>query len=361
MRIFFFLLFFSQIASAQGWLLHDISVLFPMPPSPVDANSLIGSSVGPLGRLLPLSLAQRLPQLEPSLKRETQLQNLEVVGVRIDPPEIRLVWGVYGRSTGRSLSALDTAVHTFHRMSNERSFMLSLKKISLLTRRDVTLQMPLSVHPTLYRQGLSGEYGQALKQLLLSNIGERNLFKVTFMTVSAANLKWDFGGFIFTNGAYAPLQIPRVNTNRVQVFINDAFPENFAGGMGPAPQGQDTFLRLLSDSQKSQVSEPSNLTEAHGMASRLENPQFENAATADCVSCHLAGPVRQWTEKQNPRLQQSFQNRYVTQAFSLQNFYSRYFRTDNLRAFGWFGETPSINQRTINETAYVATRLNSLY
>lgn len=319
---------------------------------------------GAFGELLPAYASNKLPLMEPSLSRDIQAARFEVVAIRIDPPEIRLVWGIFLNfarpGQAPRILAMDTALHTFYKMTDEKGFLNELKQISQLSRSDVTQNLALSVHPTLQREGFTGAYGKAFKALILKSVGEKNLFKLTFMAMSAIHLKWDFGGFNIANGKATPLQIAKVNTDKVQIFTNDSFPPvEFNGGIGPAPKGQDAFNRLVSDSRKSQVSEDDKLLEAHLTARKIENPSLETPTTGDCVSCHVAQPVRLFTEAQKYSLKETTESRYVNAAFNLKNNSPDRSRTDNVHAFGWFSDMPSINQRTINETAFVAAKLNA--
>lgn len=362
MNFLLLLLLLSFGTFAQDWMPHDISVLFPRPKLPLSAEALTMNTVGRFGVLIPSAVSSKLPLMEPMLDKRTQRERFEVVGIRIEPPEIRLVWGVYGNFAVGSkprILALDTALHSFYRMEDEKAFMAELKKISLLTRSDVGPQLVLSVHPTLEREGPTGEYGQALRSLILNSIGEKNLFKFTFMSMAVSNLTWEFGGFLVKNSKATPLSIPKINTERPQLFLNDSFPAtDFKGGISPAPKDQNAFNRLVSDSLKAQASEPKNLREAHGTALRIENPLLENSDTIDCASCHLAQHVRLWTQGVDVNLQAVNENRYVSAAFNLQNKSPARANTTNVHAFGWFADTPSVNQRVINESAQICLELN---
>lgn len=351
-------------AQAQTVLMHDISILLPKPTVPQNNDALKVSTVGVMGELLPKTIHAKLPKLEFTFDQATQSELLEVMAIRIDPPEIRLVWGVFKdfASNGQRprVLGLDASVHTFYKLEKSDEFMQKLKLISELTRSDVNATLPLSVHPTLSREGINGPYGTALKTLLLENIGAKNLTKMTFMAVSAVHLRWDFGGFLVTNGKPLALKIAKLGSAKLQTFVNDDFPGmDFSGEITPAPRGQDAFNKLVSNSLVSANRTPEKLIASHGTSKRIENPKLETSDTIDCVSCHVAQQVRYISEANEPSLRQSMENRYVNEAFNLQNKSTGRTRTDNVHAFGWFGDAASINQRTINETANVATKLNA--
>lgn len=338
----------AHSALAQNFVAHDISILFPMPNSSQPAIGVEG--------IIPPAALKILPRLEPTLNRANQHTRLQVIAVRVDPPELRLVWQAF-QQFGNRVEALDAAVHTFHRIPNTPAFLADLKRVSSYSRSHVSMLQPLSVHPTLAAEGFKGKYGTELIALIRKHAHQGNVFKFTFMAMSLAETAWDFGGWHFVNGAPQSLTIPKVNITGAQLFINQAFSE-FSGGFGPAPKDQEEFNRLVNDSQKSQVLEPKNLLAAHNTALRIENPRIENVDTLDCVSCHLAQTARTWIEDKDKNMVRNVQNKFTSKQFILTNTTTDKTRTDNVHAFSYFLDMATINQRTINETAFVLEKLN---
>jgi hypothetical protein len=339
----------TQTAWAQSFLPHDISILFPMPNSSQPA-------IGVDGIITPTAL-KILPKLEPTLNRQTQSTRLQVIAVRIDPPEIRLVWQAF-KQIGNRVEALDAAVHSFHQIPNTQAFLVDLKAINTFSRPYLNNQKPLSVHPALLAEGFKGKYGTALIAFIRKYAHQGNLFKYTFMAMSVPETEWDFGGWNVVNGQPLPLTIAKVNITGAQLFINQAFHE-FSGGFGPAPKDQEAFNRLVNDSYKAQVLEPQNMLAAHSTALRLENPRLETPATVDCVSCHLAQTARTWIEDKDASLAvRNVQNKFTSRQFILTNTTTDKGRTDNVHSFSYFLDMATINQRAINETAFVLERLN---
>lgn len=305
---------------------------------------------------IPNAALKKLPQLDPKIKQAVQSKYIQLTAIRIDPPEIRLVWQTCAPA-GTRIEALDSAVHTFHKISDSTAFLTELKKISTHSREDVSLLTPLSVHPTLQREGFNGRYGQELLKFIAKHARMDNMFKITFMALSIAETKWDFGGFMWEDSRLTQISIPKINYAGTQVFINNSFHE-FSGGFGPAPKDQDEFNRLVSDSYKPQVREADKLLKANITAHRIENPRLETSDTMDCVSCHLAQTARVWTETAKPSLVYETTNKFTSKKYLLINKTSDPGRTDNVHAFSYFLDMPTINQRTINETAFVLERLN---
>jgi hypothetical protein len=355
----------SSPAHADAWMLQDLSILFPIPATPLDASAMIHTTEGSLGQLMPAYASKALPVLFPLMNQADQIQRFQVVGVRIDPPEVRLIWQAFQSYTQPNgnikVLALDAAVHTFYQLSDSKAFLADLRKVADLSRPEVHQGLALGVHPSLAQRGWSGNYGQAFKKLLFKYVGEKNLFKITFATTKQLNFRWDFGGFLINRGTLSPLAIPRTTTNKIQMYVNGSFPQNeFNGGIAPAPKEQDIYNRLLSDSSKAQAKEPANLEISHLVARRLENPNLGNAATVDCASCHTAQMVRYWTEAERDSLKGASEDRFSSSFFNLANNSYDRANTGNVRAFGFFAGYPAISQRAINEAALVAEKLNNM-
>lgn len=368
---FFILLIFSSLAHAKRserpWLLHDVSVLFPIPKTLPDANAFKIETQTDRGVLLPQAVAKKIPLLDVSLKLEEQTDQLHVVGVRFDPPEIRLVWHVplnFAREweTRQRILYLDVAVHTFYKLTPDEvpEFIKELKALSTHSDTHITSAMPLGIHPSLALEGWDGNYGKGLRALLLKWIGDKNLFKMTFMNMKAVHLDWVFGGFNVSGNKTTDLKIGKINKTGIQIFTNDSFPAvDFNGGIGPAPSGQDEFNRFVADSNKPRNNEPSRLEKAHQRARMIENPLLETTDSVDCVSCHVAQPLRYVSESKEPKLKEAELSRYTSTRYNLKVTSPVRAQTDNVRAFGYLGKEPAINQRTINESAFVADKLNN--
>lgn len=359
----------SSFALERQWELHDVSVLFPIQKTLPDQYALKAETMTERGVLLPKFVGAKIPLLDVSLKLDEQVNQLHVIGVRFDPPEVRLIWHVplnFAREweERQRILYLDVAVHTFYKLTEQEVpvFMEELKALSTLSEDTVTSMMPLGVHPSLARDGMGGAYGQGLQKLLSKWVGEKNLTKMTFMNMKAVHLHWAFGGVNVANGRTTPLKIGKINTTGPQVFTNDAFPASyFNGGIGPAPQGQDEFNRFVSDSEKSISNAPEKLEKAHLRARVIENPLLESSDTVDCVSCHVAQPLRYISEYKQPELKEAELSRFTSTRYNLKVTSPVRTQTDNIRSFGYLGKDVAVNQRAINESANVCDRLNKTF
>jgi hypothetical protein len=68
--------------------------------------------------------------------------------------------------------------------------------------------------------------------------------------------------------------------------------------------------------------------------------------------------VRLWVEDRTPSLTSEFANVFTSSQYPLTNVSADKDRSDNLRAFGYFADQPAVSQRTINDSALIASRLS---
>ena len=372
------------------WTSADLSILVPLPKAPANDTLLRANSVGSFGPLIPSEIFARVPKLDMVTRtQEQEYATLRAVGFRIDPcypglyggcrRQIRIVWQpIYWTpqmssptgSTENEPGTSDVGVHTFYDLT-EQDFGTLLKEIwNLKVATGISTEGPLSVHPAIKAQGLSGEYLRQLQHIILSHIGQQKLSRLTFMLVRGDSVLWTFGGFNMENGKPVIMQIPRIppiSTGRgqqnLQVFMNRSFSrDNFdQSNLNPAPEGKDTFNLLMRDSSEIRPTEDHDeIFESLASIYRIENPDYHNPETMDCVSCHVAQAARNYTQERFGTL--IFKDVISSFAFKskmdLRNVSESNWFTNNLHAFSYFGDQVAISQRSINEAAAVADGLN---
>lgn len=360
----------TSAVSEKPWALHDVSILFPLPETLPSSPDFSGLAMGERGRWLPDSILRMMPSLEATIMPDRFAEVMQVVGVRFETNEIRLVWqplAVQVLPTGKTeVRSIDAALHSFYRFTDaEFSNILSELKTLNTEYSEGSVSDPLLVHPVLAREGWKGPYGQGLRKILMTYVGEQNLSRVTFMTVLLANLQWHFGGYDIVDGEPKAMVIPKIPGNagplrptNIQIFVNNAFPPTeFFGGIGPAPKDQEDLNRLMSDSRKETADQVGRFTRAHATIGQIENPNVRSDQNTDCVSCHIAEPARRFIEARMPELKGPHADSYIAQIYNLTNTSPDRDRTDNIRNFGYFGSTPSVSQRVIHDTAKFALSL----
>ncbi len=360
-----FVLLFSAVVSAASFQLHDVSILFPLPDKG-ELDLLWPPHLGgDKGQLLPASALAQLPALVEPLPPDQVLSSLRVVSLRIDPcfsspcqRQVRLVWQPV-RANGSRVVTLDAAVHTFYVLEEPEwgDFLRSYERI-----RMGGSPRPLGVHPRLESESLRGPFMKELTQLIRNFIGEKNLSRVTFMSLSGSANIWNFAGFDRVAEKFVPMSIPRLE-GQGQSFINSAMPRLYfeAAQIVPEPKGTDVVERILRDSRHLGEADESAVVQDVQSLLKMENPLSHNAGTLDCVSCHVAQSARSYGEGRFPWRMHDFHhsaNRYMNPNHDLRNLSSVKEITGNMRSFGYFVNQPSVSQRTINESAEVADQLS---
>lgn len=354
--------------------LNDVSVLLPLEDIRVNSNLLKPQDLGVGGSLLPVDFFERLPALRMNMTAQDRIlmyESLRVLAIRIDPcfpatadpmakclRQIRLVWQPVMIQQGK-VTTVDAAVHTFHNLQ-DHEFLKLLKDWPLSSNPSVNLQ----VHPQ-FSLGLDDSKWQMTKQILLNNIGRQNLWKVTFMALRGQDHIWLFGGFDVGNQGLVAASIPRLKGQKSQFFVNGPkAKEDFVNGMiSPLPEvNEDTLNLLTSDSKKIDLTKDEDqIIQEIWASQRIDNPNFHSPQTLDCVSCHVSQAARSFAEVKFEGLKQKWQEQdfnYINSDFRLENTSPLKSHTMNIRAFGYFEDQPAISQRTINETAQVASAIS---
>ena len=365
----------------KSWDLNDVSILYPLPTAEQlgkdDSFIYFTSTSNPRTKfssfVLPQDLLQHIPALIIPHSLEEIQASLQVVAIRIDPcflegdtvpyrcqKQVRFVWQPIEVGRRQQVVALDAALHSFYLLTDQQfSFLLlNLQKLKSEYLYNSNGQ-PLFIHSGLTRN-LS--YRKSLSNLFLSVANTNNLIRVTSMGLRGAGDMWTFQSFAYHNDQLTAEVIPRIQFATMQTFMNSAIPAtSFDGGsLDPMPEGTDTFNELMLGS----IELPENkilMQKQMQSILNIENPLKHNPKTIDCVSCHVAGPAKIWSLSSGlDWLDFVKNNSYQNSNYNLTNPTEFYINTQRLRAFGYSDSLPIISQRVINESAVVATYLNSL-
>lgn len=375
-------LLFTQMAFAR-FELNDVSYLFDLPQASESNYLLRPNDVGMNGTLFPKKISAPISDLVISYDApEDNYEALRVVGMRVDPcfkyqielvevchPQIRLIWQPI-RILDNKVSTFDAAVHTFYDLQ-ESEFKLLISKLQKLKNKFKvsTRNIPLSVHPALLNKKTRNDFSRELKKIILETAGETKLRRFTFMKFLTVNIWWSFGGMDRdVNGNWKPLSIPFVHSaENKQDFFNDDFHESVGmrGTIIPSIDHRHDNLSEITQGFSLQTNTEGikKIKNALTIINRIENPNIHHPATIDCVHCHIAGPTKTWLEKKfTDVIKEIKTSDSYTQEFLFQNNLSNPTHDKNfnksLRAFGYMDDSPSINQRVINESSFVADELN---
>lgn len=336
-------LFLCSSSSAITLSRNDVSILIPLPVAGDDELLWSPHTQGSGGEILPSVVYRQLPSMDGSPRKDFYL-HLRVVSIRLDPcfplkppatgcqPQIRLVWQPIRYRFENATIDSDSALHTFYNLDESRLFEI-FRKIALLNEifGVVSPDGPLTVHPEISRRGLRSQYAQELLGTILSGIGAENLVKVAFMKHYEGDIAWTFGGLNLSVLEGVPFSIPRIGTSSQSLILT-----NQEGRLviDPEPSGTDSFQSFWLGRPSVGSQPPAELSSLNVLtASHIEDPKMHSPVTVDCVSCHVA---------ESERLSLEFGEKRII-----------------LRAFGYFGTTPAISRRTINETETIVKFLEN--
>ena len=353
----------------------DVSFLYPLELPLAQRTSLLGAaSTGAKGPLLPKDLFGALPPLDILTPNAENYSLLRVVSVRIDPcfpglgvksedackNQIRLVMQPVLPKPGVGLTSADVAVHLFYSLTRPELSGVLRQIVELREASSIPRSLgPVGIHPALGRDGAEGPFAKGLRALLLDHAGKDNLTRVTFMGIEQVGQKWRFGGFDVEGAAMRPISIPLV-TVKEQVFQNrDLDGVTFVGaGAEPPSPGPDAIGLLLDPRALAAASADERLV-AYKAALRIENPKLYSPDTIDCATCHATPAARTFAERTYGPFPAALSERYAPpQGLSSSGATAQ--ATNELRAFGYFGDRPSVSARTVNETAEVVEHVNKV-
>lgn len=371
----------APAAPARVWDLVDVSVLMSLSDQMIDT-----------GDLLPFAVYKQHPVgFINEYGRDSLYKELRVVGLRVDPAEnqLRLVWQpvLRDRETGR-LTTEDRAAHTFYQLTREE-FGRFLTEWAAL--RDRVRPEPsglsalfsrkgpaLGVHPAFSDPVRGPLLTKGLATLVRKYCGSRNLIQYTAMQLmSPDHTWWSFAGLELDRSTprpddWRPVPIPKIKGKSVDFFNleTEISPKTgeVAGMRGQFNFGYDDdspFTEVLRVYAKPTEADRPVMLKGLRFVARFQNPHLTPTPKLDCASCHAAQPIYNWatTSLKGLRLPREQESEWFAnpdpRRFDLSNGTIAARSTRVMRAFGYFGDRPAVNQRVINESALSAHWLNT--
>lgn len=381
----------TTLCFSATWELNDVSVLFPLPKEGDGTSFLLkASDRGTKGKLFPTGQREAISQLVISFDRpepDDIYESIRVLGMRIDPcfkftnlpiekchPQMRLIWQPTAGLGTNQVTTFDAAIHSFYALS-ESEFSTLKKDLQALKFKNSKYKVstqgkPLNIHPAFLNKNRRQSFNNELKSIVLKYAGEERLVRFTFMRLLTTDLWWEFGGRdLSPAGIWGHTEIPKLDKNQEkhEFFNEESFkPTAMRGTILPDVNSEKDNLKDLITGYGIKDNEAGRILMKEGIASinRIENPNIHHPATLDCVHCHIAEPTRIWMEKEKPSMLKQVnhsKNAYIQDfvgRHNLANVTNDKTHNKSLRAFGYYKNKPSINQRAINETAAVADILN---
>ncbi len=370
---------------SQSWNLNDVSYLLPLDQALEDRE------------LIPTAVYQRLPSMDGSRIGSEPYSQLKAVGIRIDPEasEVRMVWqevhpGLSASFTA-SLTTEDSGLHSFYHLTQDqmRRLLAGLHQLKQeMIQKDIradTFQLELQVHPAFQVPAIAAEFREKLRHLILEACNADNLFQMTVMQVNPAfeDTWWVFTGIAKNEkGEWVPMTIARLTDpsgmNRPQIeqklfHMGHGFDET---GKYPVQMKLSVIPNVEKELNLNQIDTHTHATSERDLPqfkfamralNAFENPHRFNAKTLDCVECHLTEGTRFFINQEFPEIKSDEQAMSLLYQNPNPNLYHLKNKTVStkstkiLRAFGYYGSEPAVNQRVIHESAEVAEWINLHY
>lgn len=337
---------------------NDVSVLYPLDQWGTATGYLAPSDMGDRGVLLPSSLTDQLPTFPVTPADAITYARLRVVGVRFDAcggphgacdAQIRLVM----QPINPGATTRDSALHVFYSLTAEEmvDVVRELRRIHTLAAEDDGV---LAVNPALAAQGIDGEYGTAMRALVLAHCGEENVARMTFfLRAPPAREVWFFGGFEKNEeGEFVAMNIQGVGAGVQRVIHDPVGTDGHAFDLTPNPTTPENGSLLLTSMGADGAAEDAR-GEAFASYLRLENPTVYVPDDLSCAGCHVAGYLTGHAERMFGLTRSMFPEDAYSSTRNLEQRTASQSTASSLRAFGYFGREAMIAPRTVNETAHV--------
>jgi hypothetical protein len=372
--------------------MSDVSIMFPLgTSSDFSTGHLRPDAMGSRGALFPKGVYDRIPiagsaSAAVGSDGMAPYENLRVVAMRLDPcfadlhpapttttckNQLRLVLQELGVQ-GSVVQAFDSGVHAFYTLSREELLSVVAEIVRLREAANVAGgRGPLGPHPIMVAEGLGGAFSKAVQALILRYAGESNLVRATGLTSANAGFNWEFFGFELPSGSQGtpvPIAIAGLPANTAREIFFRGFGRTVDGSFTPSPTGADNFTALAKEATAPSLSAMDKTSIATSLV-HFTNPAFTTPDSVDCAQCHTADPLELNIGSKEAGISLANQpdafkrdDRWVLETEMATTDFT-FGRQDGpaviVHAFSYALAIPTVNQRTVNETAAVVAFLNN--
>ena len=207
---------------------------------------------------------------------------------------------------------------------------------------------------------------------------EENFHKITFMSLLVPTRWWRFGAFERqTDDSWKSPVIPRL-TDRIEDLFNTSLDRDANGQISDF--GMDAIINIFPTTYPKEdiifgiTSAGFRFEDDRDLpvfkkqldaVARFRNPHKTNPDILNCSSCHFADATKGYAERRFPSLKENKSsdeflnpNKYL---YDLKNTTKLPTSARIVRAFGFFDNSPAINQRVINDSAVSAEWMNKFH
>lgn len=304
-------------------------------------DNLNASTVAAHGVLMPRAYFDRVEALTRIDELDDLYDNLDVVGVRLDPcffegtsaltceAQVRVVLQpVFDEEDGPI--ARDGTIHAFYAVQPAEVQRLAQQLAQLRIDGNGSTEIGLHSAPN------------EAAALLLPYIGAERLTRLTFVSVHASDQAWSFGGFDVIDGELFDHSLIGVDAHE-QHLTSTGGTEGLDATILPSPLIETDAASFMEASIRETLSTDEREL-AHESLRRLMDPRLHNTGTVDCATCHMATAAAYAVEGHL--------------GLSVPDVYSN---SQNQRMFGFFGRQESISPRVNAETDVVLEAFETLF
>ncbi len=249
-------------------------------------------------------------------------------------------------------SAVDTALHGFYPIAaaDLPAVIEALRGLSVL--QGTAVGAPLQVSPAL-RAADHEAYATALRSLVRTYAKSDTLMRLTLFSQKQFSQisEWVLRGVVRTGETWNDIVVPDVAATGQHVILvpGEGDPTYTVEPTADAPAG---FGLTLAEAAFG-AADADAKNDALQALVQIEDPDLHTAETVQCASCHVSTVLLArralaagTTAAAVPGQYSSAYNLSIAEGESADDKVS-------LRALGWFGTSPKISQRVVNDTAQV--------
>jgi hypothetical protein len=255
-------------------------------------------------------------------------------------PQVRLVLQpVMTFESG--ITTRDAAVHVFYAASEKEILDATSALAALRTERKLDVPSVLEApHP-----GFSdAEWALRAKVILSPLLARSRIVRATQMGVHASDQAWIFGGLDLSSGVPSDIRIPTLGDETDGHVTSTGGTQRTEITLDPVPTVERS-LSLWVAPGGATAATAEDRQAAVASVLRLEDPAVHDSGTVDCATCHVGSAARHALGASGETFTSPVQVPDV------------YRDTRNLRAFGYFFQTPSVSPRVQREIEAVRADL----
>ncbi|MGE0548978.1 MAG: hypothetical protein AB7O24_13145 [Kofleriaceae bacterium] len=354
----------SPSGDTPWWSVNDVSIIVPLAKPgetelmPGVANADGGGAL--MSKDLWLQIDDAVPLTEGTIAA-IHWPNLRVTSMRFDPcfeqtiPDtsckrvVRLVAQPIEDLDGSGeVYAIDASLHLFYRLDDDQFVSMLLAYKQLIGER---IPDALYQHPVLSRAGLGSELSTQFNQLISSNLGPDNMFRLTEMATGRSGKNWFW--LIYEraeDGTYQRALVPTTPYDQDQFEISPRTPPQ----LNDIPNFPE---KLLFDSYVDGMTEE-ELAQAATEIYAIENPAVVNSTNVKCSMCHVSGRILDYAFNRRG-LPLPEDPSFVVPAGQNMGLRDEALSRLNMHGLGYFRTSTAVTRRVVKESAVVADFLNS--